>query len=55
MNIGFVGLKAFAAAVSREDIATGIGELAPLTGFDDAAHIEFCILAIREQGAQTGV
>ncbi len=43
--------RAFAAAVSREDIATGAAELAALIGADpDAfqpAHIQTCIDAIR--------
>lgn len=43
--------KAFAAAVSRDDIATGTRELAALTGTDPAefegAHIQTCIDAIR--------
>jgi len=40
--------KGFAAAVSREDIATGIEELTPLMGegFDQTAHIQRCIDAI---------
>lgn len=41
--------KAFAAAVSREDIARGIAELATLfpAGLTDAQHIQNCIEAIR--------
>jgi predicted hydrolase (HD superfamily) len=35
--------KAFAAAVSREDIATGVAEL----GVDETQHIQTCIEAIR--------
>lgn len=42
--------KAFAANVSREDIAVGVGELGAITGLDDAAHIQVCIDAIREAG-----
>jgi predicted hydrolase (HD superfamily) len=38
--------KAFAAAVSREDIAQGIEEL----GVDRSEHIQFCIDAIRDAG-----
>jgi putative nucleotidyltransferase with HDIG domain len=38
--------KAFAAAVSREDIATGIAEL----GVDQTEHIQVCIDAIRGAG-----
>ncbi len=40
--------RAFAAAVSREDIATGIGEL----GVDPAEHIQVCIDAIRAESAR---
>ena len=44
--------KAFAAAVSRDDIAQGAAELAPLLGGTDAVafqsqHIQTCIEAIR--------
>jgi predicted hydrolase (HD superfamily) len=46
--------KAFAAAVSREDIATGIAELAPLVGGPaeafETAHLQACIDAIRGAG-----
>lgn len=38
--------KAFAAAVSREDIATGIEEL----GVERSEHVQRCIDAIRESG-----
>jgi len=55
--------KAFAAAVSREDIARGITELAPiLPGFaqmDAAAiesgHIQTCIDAIRSEARRVGL
>lgn len=43
--------KAFAAAVSREDIATGIAEL----GVDQAEHIQVCIDAIRAERARLGL
>lgn len=43
--------KAFAAAVSREDIARGIAEL----GVDETAHIQTCIDAIRSEAAKLGV
>jgi putative nucleotidyltransferase with HDIG domain len=43
--------KAFAAAVSREDIARGIAEL----GVDETGHIQRCIDAIREEAARLGV
>lgn len=39
--------KAFAAAVSREDIKKGIAELGPVAGVDDTQHIQICIEAIR--------
>jgi putative nucleotidyltransferase with HDIG domain len=39
--------KAFAAAVSREDIATGIAELGPVANVDQTQHIQICIEAIR--------
>jgi len=46
--------KAFAANVSREDIAVGVAELAPLMNQDAAtfetAHIQSCIDAIRAGG-----
>ncbi len=48
--------KAFAAAVSREDIGTGAGELAallgkPLTPESEAEHIQRCIEAIKQSKA----
>lgn len=43
--------KAFAAAVSREDIAGGIAAL----GVDETAHIQLCIDAIRAESARLGV
>ncbi len=39
--------KAFAAAVSREDIKKGIAELGPVAGVDETEHIQICIEAIR--------
>lgn len=42
--------KAFAAAVSREDIAEGHADLEALSGLDMAAHVERCIEAIRGAG-----
>lgn len=48
--------KAFAAAVSREDIARGVADLAPIVpGLDDTAHIERCIGAIRGARERIGV
>lgn len=49
--------KAFAAAVSRSDIATGIEELAGLMGdtFDQTTHIQACIDAIRGEGERLGL
>jgi predicted hydrolase (HD superfamily) len=43
--------KEFAAAVSREDIATGIREL----DVDEAGHIQTCIDAIRAEGERLGI
>ena len=43
--------KEFAAAVSREDIATGIAQL----GVDEARHIQTCIDAIRAERERLGV
>ena len=43
--------KAFAAAVSREDIATGIEEL----GVDATEHIQTCIDALRAESARLGL
>lgn len=40
--------KAFAAAVSREDIRKGLAELGPVANVDDAQHIGICIGAIRD-------
>jgi len=46
--------KAFAANVSREDIAVGVAELASLLGQEpgvfESTHIQACIDAIREGG-----
>jgi putative nucleotidyltransferase with HDIG domain len=42
--------KAFAAAVSRSDIAVGAAELGALTGLDETAHITRCIGAVRGVG-----
>jgi predicted hydrolase (HD superfamily) len=39
--------KAFAAAVSREDIKKGIAELGPVADVDETQHIQICIEAIR--------
>jgi predicted hydrolase (HD superfamily) len=47
--------KSFAAAVSREDIATGSAELAALTGLDETAHVQVCIDAIRAERERLGV
>ncbi|MHC4977249.1 MAG: HD domain-containing protein [Planctomycetota bacterium] len=42
--------RAFAAAVSRDDIANGHADLEPLAGLDMTAHIQRCIDAIRDAG-----
>jgi len=52
--------KAFAANVSREDIARGIAELAPVCGASDAAafetqHIQACIDALKAERQRLGV
>ncbi len=51
--------RSFAAAVSREDIATGVAELAALLGADAAAfetpHIQTCIDAIRGEAGRLGL
>ncbi len=47
--------RAFAAAVSREDIAAGAAELGALTGLDEAGHIESCIGAIRAESKRLGL
>jgi len=41
--------KGFAAAVSRQDIATGIDQLGELTELDQTGHIQVCIDAIRSE------
>lgn len=43
--------RAFAAAVSREDIAQGIREL----GVDETAHLQTCIDALRAESARLGL
>ncbi len=43
--------KAFAAAVSRDDIRTGIEEL----GVDQTEHIQFCVEAIRGRADALGL
>jgi putative nucleotidyltransferase with HDIG domain len=43
--------KAFAAAVSREDIRKGIAEM----GVDEARHIQTCIDALRAQRERLGI
>jgi len=47
--------KAFAAAVSREDINHGAAELGALTGLDLTAHIHRCIDALRQSRESLGV
>lgn len=53
-------LANFAAAVNREDIRVGVEELTPLMAgvegeFDQAAHIQRCIDAIRGEAGRLGV
>ncbi len=47
--------KAFAAAVSREDIQLGATELGVLTGLDLTAHLQRCIDALKEQRERMGL
>jgi predicted hydrolase (HD superfamily) len=47
--------KAFAAAVSREDIKKGIAELGPVAGVDETQHIQICIDAIRAKRGELGL
>ena len=49
--------KAFAAAVSREDIRAGVEELTPLMGegFDQTSHIQRCIDAISAERDRLGL
>lgn len=47
--------KAFAAAVSREDIDRGITDLEPLAGVDLTGHIQICIDALRADSARLGL
>jgi putative nucleotidyltransferase with HDIG domain len=47
--------KAFAAAVSREDIATGVAEIGPLAGVDLAGHLRNCIDALRAERERLGL
>ena len=52
--------KAFAAAVNRQDIARGIGELGPVCGEPDPAvfgtrHIQTCIVALRGERDRLGI
>ncbi len=47
--------KAFAAAVSREDIAKGAEELGSLAGVDTTQHIQNCIDALRGERERLGL
>jgi putative nucleotidyltransferase with HDIG domain len=47
--------KAFAAAVSREDIALGLAEIGPLAGVDETQHLQLCIDAIRAEAGRLKV
>lgn len=51
--------KAFAANVSREDVARGIADFAPVCGAEPAAfedeHIRACIGALRTERARLGI
>lgn len=47
--------RAFAAAVSREDIATGVEELGSIAGVDQTSHIQHCIDALRGERERLGL
>lgn len=47
--------KAFAAAVSREDIALGVEEFGPVAGVDHTGHIEKCIEFLRAEAGRLGI
>ena len=47
--------KAFAANVSREDIAKGLSEISPLAGVDETQHIQICIDALRGERERLGL
>lgn len=47
--------KAFAAAVSREDIRKGMEEIGPLAGVDETQHVQHCIDAIKGEAERLGV
>lgn len=48
-------VMAFAAAVSRQDIATGIEELGSIMEIDQTKHIQNCIDAMRERATNLGL
>lgn len=47
--------KAFAANVSRDDIAKGLSEIGPLAGVDETQHIQVCIDALRGERERLGL
>lgn len=47
--------KAFAAAVSREDIKKGISDLSPVASVDETQHMQICIDAIRAERNELGL
>ena len=47
--------KAFAAAVSREDIALGVEEFGPIAGVDLTGHIQNCIESLRADRERLGI
>jgi predicted hydrolase (HD superfamily) len=47
--------KAFAANVSRADIARGVSEIGPLAGVDETQHIQNCIEALRAERERLGL
>lgn len=47
--------RAFAAAVSRDDIATGVEELGAIAGVNQTEHIHNCIDALRGERERLGL
>jgi len=47
--------KAFAAGVSREDVAKGIAEMTSAFDLDEDAHLAACIAALREAAPRLGL
>ncbi len=47
--------KAFAAAVSREDISRGVEDFGPVAGVDLTSHIQKCIDALKAERQRLGL